>query len=139
MAELDVRRGAVDDRPITVLIVDNNSEYRELAVPLLERAGHVVVAVADGEQALAHLRAGVDTRSFVVLTGLQMPRLNGWELLEAIEGEDWKRAVVLVVVTGTHNPGLPVGVWCEQKPVNSERLLGIVRRALPMLSRRTSA
>jgi signal transduction histidine kinase/DNA-binding response OmpR family regulator len=61
-------------RPLRVLLAEDNAVNQLLAVRLLEKRGHTVVVAADGRQALA----AVDRESFdVILMDVQMPELDG--------------------------------------------------------------
>lgn len=63
-------------RSLRVLVADDNHVNRRVAEKILERAGHAVHLVADGEEALDALQAGgID----LVLMDLNMPVLGGIE------------------------------------------------------------
>ena len=64
-----------------VLLAEDHPVNQKVAVRMLERMGHWVVVVADGQQAVEALE-GDDFD--VVLMDLQMPRLDGLEALRAI-------------------------------------------------------
>lgn len=66
---------------LSVLITDDIVQNLELLQLMLERAGHTVVAVADGEQAVA----AVQQQHFdVVLMDIQMPVMDGLEACRLI-------------------------------------------------------
>ena len=70
----------IPDRP-TVLVVDDDLSIRVLTTIILARAGHSPTAVAAPPRALERVaEGGVD----VVLTDLQMPGLDGFDLLHAL-------------------------------------------------------
>ena len=64
-----------------VLLVDDNEVNREVAAGLLERRGHVVVAVCDGFQAVEAARDGDFD---LVLLDMRMPGMDGIETARAI-------------------------------------------------------
>ncbi|MEC9232306.1 MAG: response regulator, partial [Planctomycetota bacterium] len=68
-----------------ILVVDDKEMMRDSVATLLGRRGHGVVAASGGEQALEKLGA---RRPDVVVTDLQMPGMNGLELLAAIQEVD---------------------------------------------------
>jgi DNA-binding response OmpR family regulator len=84
---------AVSDR-LTVLIVDDAAQVRELLVQALEREGFATQEAADGEAAQAMFEAGPPA---VVILDVNLPRLDGFQLLGRI-----KRAgdVPVILLTG---------------------------------------
>jgi CheY-like chemotaxis protein len=70
-----------DAHPLEVLVVDDNIVSQRLAVRLLEKQGHQAVCAGNGLQALDVLRI---RRFDMVLTNIQMPEMDGLELLERI-------------------------------------------------------
>lgn len=85
------------DRPLDVLVVDDDATYREQAALAFRRAGDHVRFAADGFEALASaLRAKPD----VILSDVHMPRMDGWQLLRMVRGNA-KLAKVPVVFTSS--------------------------------------
>ena len=66
---------------LQVLVADDNPTNREVLGRILERGGHTVTLVADGDQALDALEGG---RFDIVLLDRNMPGLSGLETLQAI-------------------------------------------------------
>ncbi len=64
-----------------ILLADDNADLRNYIARLLRERGHAVETVADGEAALAALRAH---RPDLLITDVMMPRLDGHGLLQAI-------------------------------------------------------
>jgi len=64
-----------------ILVVDDDSDIRELVRTLLERAGHDVVEAADGRAGLRELYAAP---ADLVILDVTMPELDGWATLERI-------------------------------------------------------
>jgi CheY-like chemotaxis protein len=63
---------------------------------MLEKGGFEVLAANDGAEALERL---VDTTVDVVITDLEMPRVNGYELIENLKRRPSTREVPVVVLT----------------------------------------
>jgi DNA-binding response OmpR family regulator len=66
----------------------------------LTRAGFEVVAVADGEAALQHLRSGANVG--LVVLDLMMPGLTGWDLRAAQLADPKLAAIPTIVLTVAH-------------------------------------
>jgi two-component system NtrC family sensor kinase len=84
---------------LRILLVDDDAVNRDAMRQLLERAGHEVVAVEDGMEAVTRLGpagAGFDA----VVTDLQMPRLGGRALFEQVSERQPTLARRFVFVTG---------------------------------------
>ncbi|MDH3285154.1 MAG: response regulator [Acidobacteriota bacterium] len=84
--------------PLYVLIAEDHPMNRRLAVKLLERQGHRVTAVENGELAVAAVaEGGID----VVLMDLQMPVMDGIEATHAIRAleRDGGRRMPIIAVT----------------------------------------
>ena len=79
-----------------VLIVDDAADLRELMTIALQREGFEVLCVETG-QAAADLLA-VSHVDIVVLD-IQMPELDGWEVLERIRGEPATATLPVIVCT----------------------------------------
>ena len=72
------------DRPVRhVLIVDDEADLRRMLVLLFKSRGYEPTAVASGEQALAEL---AERPYDVVLSDIRMPKLDGLELIDEIQG-----------------------------------------------------
>jgi two-component system chemotaxis response regulator CheY len=83
-----------------ILIVDDSSTIRKIIIRCI---GHTQIAVgslfeaADGEEALAILK---QQQIHLVMTDINMPKMNGLELLSKIKtDEQWKNVPVLLITT----------------------------------------
>ena len=82
--------------PLTILVADDDPQYREIVRYLLAAASDTVTIVAeaeDGEEALALV---LRVRPDIVITDLMMPRLNGIELTRRIREELPQTRVILM-------------------------------------------
>ncbi|MBZ5536608.1 MAG: response regulator [Acidobacteriia bacterium] len=92
----DRRKPARADRPLRVLVAEDNPVNRELALRLLERRGHKVVLAANGREALAALEG----QTFdVVLMDVEMPEMDGIEATKAIRGKQSGANIPIVAMT----------------------------------------
>jgi CheY-like chemotaxis protein len=118
-----------------VLLVDDDPDLRDILQDILEDDGYEVIPAADGSQAVEYLRttsSGVDAPALVILD-LNMPTVNGWEVLDAIRGHPCRLPVIVVSASGCSKPN---GVAAYlQKPINVIKLLDTVRDAVSELRR----
>ena len=85
-----------DEPEARVLVVDDQLTVRELQRSILEVAGFRVCTAGDGQEALELLgQDGVD----IVVTDLEMPRLDGLGLLAAVRSDPDHAELPVVVVT----------------------------------------
>lgn len=97
----------------TLLVVDDSGLDRYVAGALLdEHSGWNVVYAEDGREALAIMREGVPD---LVVTDMQMPELNGLELVEAIRREFPAVPVILMTAHGSEE----IAVEALQKGASS--------------------
>ncbi|MDM4767753.1 adenylate/guanylate cyclase domain-containing response regulator [Pelomonas sp. SE-A7] len=104
-----------------VLLVEDNRVNRLLLSRQVEQLGHVVQAVEDGLKALAVLR---ERRFDLMLLDIEMPGLNGFQVLEQLTADPELREMPVIVTSGLD--GLVNVVRCIElgaedylhKPVN---------------------
>ena len=97
-------------KPVELLLVEDNPEDAELTIETLKDGsirglrGLRVHHVEDGEQAMAFLgregRYADVPRPDLILLDLEMPRMNGLEVLAAVkEHPDWRRIPVVMMTS----------------------------------------
>lgn len=87
-----------------VLVVDDDRSARVIARATLERRGHEVVEAGDGTQALAAVDEGAPFDLIVV--DLEMPGMDGREVVRALRAPPRALATPIIVVTGVIDPVL---------------------------------
>ncbi len=113
-----------------VLVVDDSITVRRVTQRLLQREGYRVALAADGLQALERLQ---DELPAVVLSDIEMPRMDGFDLARNIRGDARLAGLPIVMITSRiaekhreHAMELGVNHYLG-KPYSEEELLSLVR------------
>ncbi len=114
-----------------VLVVDDSITVRRVTQRLLQREGYRVALAADGLQALDRLR---EERPVMVLSDIEMPRMDGFELVREIRADDALQDLPVVMITSRiadkhreHAASLGVDHYLG-KPYADDVLLSLVRQ-----------
>lgn len=114
-----------------ILVVDDELSMREFISILLEREGYEVLTAADAVTALDRLAA---SQIDLVISDVQMPGLNGLELLAKIRLSSPETAVLLVTAYSTAEQAveaMKLGAYDYlAKPFKVEEIKVLVRNAL---------
>lgn len=120
---------------VSVLIVDDNPDDRDLLTSLIETAlpGAVITLAENGFEGL--LSVGNKTPD-VLITDIVMPHMNGFEMLRHIATERSARPQVVIAVS-SHTPqqfaelgALPADVKFIPKPIDAESFIAALQAAL---------
>jgi chemosensory pili system protein ChpA (sensor histidine kinase/response regulator) len=113
-----------------VLVVDDSITVRRVTQRLLKREGYRVALAADGLQALEKL---LEEKPAVVLSDIEMPRMDGFDLARNIRRDERLRDLPIIMITSRiaekhrdHARELGVDHYLG-KPYSEEELLGLVR------------
>ena len=115
----------------TILVVDDDPVMREMVTDMLEAEGHAVESAANGREALERVEAG---RYACVLSDVQMPEVDGIELLGGLRERSPETPVVMMTSFGS----IEVAVEAMRlgahdfvtKPFDRDRLMLAIERAL---------
>jgi two-component system chemotaxis sensor kinase CheA len=129
---LPAARPQVVIRRVRVLLVDDSLVTREMERRLLEDAGFEVTAAGDAEEALSLL--GEESFDCVV-TDIEMPRMDGFELAAHLRGIESFTHLPIIVVSTRDRPedrlrGLKVGAdaYLTKQSLDAGELVDLVRR-----------
>ena len=115
-----------------ILLVDDDPEILRALAETFTRQGYGVRVVRDGEEALAAVAAA---RPTCIVLDLQMPRLNGLQVLQALREQEGTRSLPVVTLTGRGQrqgrEALRLGAQeFLTKPVSSSVLVATVDRLI---------
>ncbi|MBI4083521.1 MAG: chemotaxis protein CheW [Candidatus Lambdaproteobacteria bacterium] len=130
--EQEQRSRAIGAQPATILLVEDSAFYRTLEKNYLVEAGFQVVEAADGEEALDVL---AQRPVNIVVTDIEMPRLNGFDLAARIRENKPYGHLPIVAVTSLSKDqererGLKAGIDAYLIKLDREQLLAEIRRLL---------
>ena len=127
------RRTAEVRRVINVMVVDDSPSVRRVTSNLIKSAGWQFTTAKDGLDALEVLQNSTELPG-VILLDVEMPRMDGYELLATLKRHDAYRHIPVVMVTSRtgekhRRKGLDFGASeYLSKPYQDDILLGIIRK-----------
>ncbi len=114
-----------------ILIAEDDNSMRHFLARALERAGHEVLAVRDGQDALPVLAEG---RFDLLVADIVMPEMDGIELARRAAGIDPALAVIFITgfaaVAVNHSAGAKPAAKVLSKPFHLRELVDEVDKAL---------
>ena len=117
----------------TILIIDDSYSMRESVKFILNGNGYSVIEAADGADGFNKLK---NSKIDFVITDINMPNLNGINLIKKISSDSEKKMMPILVLTTESEfemirKGRDVGAtgWVV-KPFNNEKLLTAVKKVL---------
>ena len=120
--------------PGTVMVVDDSKTIREMIAFTLGNAGFKVTQAEDGSKALTALASGT---ADLVVTDLNMPKMDGIALIRSLRANPKYRAVPILMLTTESDAekkaqGKAAGAtgWLV-KPFDPDKLVELTRRFCP--------
>jgi len=93
---LEVGSSKTDQENLGILLVDDSLSVRKFIGRMLEAAGYKVQTASDGEEGLRKATAA----SFqVIIADLEMPKMNGYELIQALRDRPETKSIPVIVLT----------------------------------------
>lgn len=123
----------MDETPIRILVAEDSLTELTILSQLLREEELEVHGFGDGRTALDVSRM---IHPDAVVLDIDLPRLNGWEVLERLRDDRKISETPVIVVTGDTRPAtaqraLDAGATdFLTKPLNSDALIGCVRAAV---------
>jgi chemosensory pili system protein ChpA (sensor histidine kinase/response regulator) len=113
----------------TVMVVDDSLTVRKITSRLLNREGYQVVLAKDGVDALEQL---IEVMPDVILSDIEMPRMDGFDLLRNIRSDERLKHLPVIMITSRtaekhRNYAAEIGAnHYLGKPYDEEELLRLV-------------
>jgi two-component system chemotaxis sensor kinase CheA len=117
-----------------ILVVDDSITSRSLEKSILEAHGYRVRVAVDGLQALEMLRV---EKADLIITDIQMPRLDGFGLVEALKADPRLNQIPVIIVSSLERPedqerGLLLGAdaYVVKRKFDQTELLDAIRQMI---------
>lgn len=117
----------------TIMTVDDSATLRQMVSFVLKGAGFGVIEACDGVDALSKLPSEAAN---LILTDVNMPRMDGLELVRQLRAKpDYKFVPIVLLTTESHpekkQEGKAAGAtgWIV-KPFEPEQLLSVVKKVM---------
>jgi len=132
--KLETAERAPEEKPPTILVVDDSITTRTLEKNILEAHGYHVIIAMDGIEALTELRSQpID----LVVSDTQMPRLDGFDLLAEIKKDPGIAHIPVIIVTSLESAedqerGLSLGAdaYVVKHKFDQRNLLDVIEQIL---------
>jgi CHASE2 domain-containing sensor protein/CheY-like chemotaxis protein len=127
--------GLKASHPVQVLVVDDDPETCTILASLLESIGFSVVIARNGKSGLELARHYCPD---LILTDLNMPALNGWEVIQLLRNQPESSNVAIVVISASafesdRQKSLELGANAFlSKPIQVDELFQTVQTLLPL-------
>ncbi|MCB1022573.1 MAG: sigma-54-dependent Fis family transcriptional regulator [Bryobacterales bacterium] len=123
---------ASERRRARVLIVDDEADQRNGLASLVTSLGHEVKTAGDGREALDVLE---EFRAHVMITDLNMPNMDGFELLRRLSLEGSAPTTIVLTAFGTVENAIKTvhdlgAFWFLEKPITRDALRTLLSRAV---------
>lgn len=118
---------------IRILAIDDSPTIRALVSKALRPAGFEVFLASDGIEGVEALP---DARPDLIITDINMPRMDGFGLIDAVRADDAYSSVPILVLTTESGADLKARArkagatgWIV-KPFEDTRLISVINRVL---------
>ena len=116
-----------------ILVVEDNSDARELLAFFFKRSGYKVIEASDGLEAIDQTHAA---HPHLILMDLGLPKLTGDQATARLKADPSTKDIPVIICTAFHKGTLvdkAVAAGAAEvllKPIDMKALLGVLRRHL---------
>jgi CheY-like chemotaxis protein len=116
-----------------ILVIEDNADIRENTAELLELKGHSVISAESGHCGLEEVR---NSSPDLILCDIQMPEMNGYEVLRQIQADTLTAKIPFVFLTANAEKremmaAMELGIaGYIRKPFEPHELYAIIQKCL---------
>jgi CheY-like chemotaxis protein len=89
-------------KPGRILLIDDEGDFRQPIAQSLAKHGFEVLEAADGKEGL---RVASESRPDLILCDVEMPEMDGYEVMAALRCESNLEGIPIIFLTGQSEPG----------------------------------
>jgi DNA-binding LytR/AlgR family response regulator len=125
-----------------ILVIDDDEDFRSFVMRFLAKNGFEPLGAVDGQQGLS---LAAQAAPDLVLCDLEMPEMDGYQFLAALQRDPTLTSIPVIFLTGRSEPAqvrLGMNLGADDyltKPVNTEDLCNAIKARLARVRRRQSA
>jgi two-component system cell cycle response regulator len=125
-----MKTGEDERKPLTILVIEDHPDQRDLLAIVLQREGYRVVTAGNGVEAMEKLQK---EHVQIALSDIMMPKMDGFELIKSIRSDPALKGIYMILITariqeGDRVRGLDLGADDYiTKPFSFSELLARVR------------
>jgi len=127
MSRLFSRSSNESERPLNILIIDDNEQITKMISSFLDMSNHECTVINDGKEGLESIKTN---QYDSIILDLAMPEYDGYKILETLNKEDPRQLHKIIILTASNIPidtirrFKELGIAsCLQKPVDIDQLL----------------
>jgi two-component system cell cycle response regulator len=126
----NMKTGEDEPKPLTILVIEDHPDQRDLLAIVLQREGYRVVTAGNGLEAMEKLQKETVQ---IALSDIMMPKMDGFELIKSIRSDPALKGIYMILITariqeGDRVRGLDLGADDYiTKPFSFSELLARVR------------
>ena len=130
LPETSMKTGEDERKPLTILVIEDHPDQRDLLAIVLQREGYRVVTAGNGVEAMEKLQK---EHVQIALSDIMMPKMDGFELIKSIRSDPALKGIYMILITariqeGDRVRGLDLGADDYiTKPFSFSELLARVR------------
>lgn len=128
-----ISKAKVEEKPLTIMVVDDSPSVRRVNANLIKNTGWIPVQAKDGLEALEKLQAD-ETMPDLMLLDIEMPRMDGYQLLTSLRALPAFRQLPVVIVSSRasekhRQKAFDLGATDYLvKPYQEEHVVALIRR-----------
>ena len=130
-AETSLPRRGADGAGRLVLVIDDDTEAREILIRSLRQELYEIASAAGGEEGL---RLARQLKPDVIVLDVLMPTMDGWMVLTALKADPELAEIPVVMLTMLNDEHMGLALGASDyltKPINRDRLTAVLRKHLP--------